>query len=505
VSAARRRFAVLALVLLLLGIGYAVRAQVARGLTFAGSDSYAYVGAAEELIEHGHYRFRVPLWYPDRAVEPPPGYGRLPGYPLLLAALLMDRGHTPLREYKGIFERAKLAQRALDVLTCALVFLAAWRVSGWLAGLAALLFCALSPPLILYAGSILTETLATCLSAVTVVLSLLAVIEERSAGRARGLLCGAGVALACATLVRIDGVLLGAGILSLLLFRSLRGPLLSRRDVAAALLLAALCYAPWPVRNLLVFGDPHPVGRICDARGREMPRTALFGWFATWVVRESQTPETLYCFFRAECVSRLSAYPAEAFDSPQERERLGQLLALRQREGISERVDQGFRDLARERLLRHPLRTLLWLPAQRAFHLWVSANDMPLRATGNKPGPATHGALVGLSVFLVVLAAAGALSLVRSGAGAARRAAVMLGLVLMARTGFLALIGFVDERYIIEVLPAAMILAGAGVSALRPKTPAQGDPHAKAPAAALGLPPALLLLSQGGAQGGGRG
>lgn len=460
-TAARRRRIGLLILILLLGIGYGVRAQVARGFTFAGSDSYAYVGAAEELVEHGHYRFRVPLWYPDRAVEPPPGYGRLPGYPLLLASLL--KGHVPLREYKGIFERAKLAQRLLDLLTCALVFLAARRLTGWIGGLAALLLCALSPPLILYAGSILTETLATCLSTVTVVLALLALTEERSAARARGLFCGAGVALACATLVRIDGVLLGAGLAAPLLSRSLRGTLLRRRDVAAALLLAVVCYAPWPARNLLIFGDPHPVGRICDARGREMPRTALFGWFATWVVREAQTPETLYCFFRAECVSRLSAYPAEAFDSQKERERLGQLLALRQREGISERVDQGFRALARERLLRHPLRTLVWLPMQRAYHLWVSANDMPLRATGNAPGRAARGALIGLNVALLGLAAAGIWGLARR-QGGTRRAAVALCLALAARTGFLAMIGFVDERYVVEVLPTLMILAGAGVS-----------------------------------------
>lgn len=477
VGAARGRTAVL-LVLTLLG-AFLLRWQVARGWTFCGADTYAYAGAASELREHHRYGFRLPLWYPNQPKETPPGYGRLPGYPLLLAALL----DPPLRAYEPLFERAKLVQRGLDTLTCLMVFLCALRLGGPWAAWPALGLAALSPSLALFSAAVLTENLATFLTTLMLVLCVGAALERR-AGRARAYLLAAGAVAGLNTLVRIDGMVVAPVLAAPVLARGA----IRRRDVAAAVLCGLVVFSPWPARNWARFGAAHPLGRPCDIRGREIPHVSVFDWFATWVVREADTPQTLYCFFRDDCVSTMATYPAHAYDSPAERQRLERLLARRNREGLSAVVDQEFKALARERLRREPLRTLVTLPLRRAYHLWVSPNDQPLRATATLPWPAVMSrvrpallwinlATLGLGLWgLVALAArarrrgaAGATAAVDAAAPVDRRllaAAAVMGGALALRTGFLSLIGFVDNRYTLELWPMTMILAGVGLREL---------------------------------------
>src|SRR5688572_18743539 len=95
---------------------WAVRARVARDWVFPGADGYNYMGAAAELVQHHRYAIRPPPWL-GTPKGLPLGYCRLPGYPLFLAAVAPSGWDG---SYQPMMERAKPAQRVLDLLTCVL-------------------------------------------------------------------------------------------------------------------------------------------------------------------------------------------------------------------------------------------------------------------------------------------------------------------------------------------------------------------------------------------------
>lgn len=448
---------------MLLCAGFLIRERIGRGWTFRGADSYAYMGAASELYENHRYAFRLPAWYPEqeRAKPLPPGYGRLPGYSALLAAVVRPQG----ADYETFYAHMKPVQWLIDLGTCLLVFLIARRLAGRAAALVGLLLAVASPFLGWYANAILTENLATFLTTLTLFLWLEALHFE-SAPRQRTLLWALGGAAAgLATLTRIDSlVLLGTLAVPLLLLRGGR----HRRGALLALGLFAAVYAPWPIRNYVRLGHPHVLGGQCDTQGREMAHTAFFAWFATWLVDSAETPGTLYCLFFPHCVSRVDTYPSRAFDGPEEREEVARIFKLRARDGLSDEVDAGFRALAKKRLFAHPLRTLLELPLRRAYALWVNRNDEPLRATRpHWPWPGLTKRLdphlQRISGALAVLGALGLFGLVFLG-GRHRRAALLLGSALALRTAALSLIGFVEARYLLELHPALLALSAVALT-----------------------------------------
>ena len=59
----------------LLAVCIGFRAKTGDGWSFVGADSFAYVGAAKELVENHRYGFRLPDWYKDRPHETQPGVG----------------------------------------------------------------------------------------------------------------------------------------------------------------------------------------------------------------------------------------------------------------------------------------------------------------------------------------------------------------------------------------------------------------------------------------------
>jgi 4-amino-4-deoxy-L-arabinose transferase-like glycosyltransferase len=463
---ARRRVLTALAVAAALALGVWLRTAALPGFTYAGSDSYAYLGAAAELAENHRFANRPPPWYPrlgDPTVPTPLSYGRLPGYPLLLATLIKP----PVREYKDylpVFARLRPVQTALDLLTCVVVFFLAGWLGGPLAAWPALLLAVTSPYLVLFCASVLTETLATCCS--TIALGcLIAALYQRQRARLWWPLAGGVMALGM--LVRIDGILLLPCLLVPALWPSAVGAASRRAGVrltAVSLLVLLVVFSPWPLRNQLRFGDPHPFGRPCDVRGREMPHTAFFSWFATWLRQESDTPSTLFCFFHDDCRSSVQKYPPHAFDSAAERQAVEELFQLRAREGLSERVDAGFRALAQQRLRHHPFRSLIQLPLVRAYYQWTGPADQPLRSAPHPvpffsarsylfPRLSQYTALLGLVGLLLLWARA-----------RTRAAALVLTLAVLGRTAFMALIGFVENRYQLELLPAALALCGVALA-----------------------------------------
>jgi 4-amino-4-deoxy-L-arabinose transferase-like glycosyltransferase len=469
----------LVLCLLVLAGGLRLRQRIGAGWTGLGADSFAYIGAAKELYQNHRYAFRLPDWYPlaDRQQPLPPGYGRLPAYPALLAVTTRPVG-VP---YEVIYSRGKAVQHVIDLGTCVLVGLIAWRLRGRRAGIVGLILAAASPQLGFYASTLLTETLATFLTMLTLWLWVEGLSAARGSPWEVRFLGLGGVAMGLAVLCRIDSLLL----LGCLLIPLLLGRPGLRRGVGLALLALLLTYGPWLVRNTVVLGRPYVLAaRATDVLGREMPRAAFFSWFATWIVDEEDQRSTLWCFFRPSCVSTIYSYPAEAFDSPAERAEVARLFSERARFGLTPAVDEGFARLAQRRLLAHPLRTLIVLPLRRVYRQFTYPSDQPLRSTAPVlPWPEMTQRLIPhlrvLCVGTTLLAICGFLA---AGLPFRRRkradderplpqtqcamsAAWLLCAAIIVRSGALAVFGYVEVRYMEEVYPALLALCAVAICA----------------------------------------
>ena len=174
------------------------------------------------------------------ADEPAPGtaqqFGRAPGYPLFLAALRVTApGERAPR-------RVQIAQAVTGALIVWLIAAIAGRAAGPRAAVAAAAIAAVYPPLVWMPAYVLSETLFSALA-------LAAALALQEGGRRPP-----------RASVVIGGLLSGLAILTrpaMIFFLPFAAAWLARRRPAHAavfLLLAALCVAPWTIRNHRVYG-----------------------------------------------------------------------------------------------------------------------------------------------------------------------------------------------------------------------------------------------------------
>lgn len=186
------------------------------------------------------------------ADEPSPGtaqrFGRAPGYPVLLAALRIT---GPADE---VPRRLKIAQACLGAIGIWLIAAIAGRAGGPRAAVAAAAIAAVYPPLVWISAYALSETLFSTL-ALAAALALSRAFVPSSSADARSSRLDPRVLLIAA------GVLTGAAILTrpaMLFFLPLAAIWMVRRrhamDAVVFLLVAALCIAPWTVRNYRTYG-----------------------------------------------------------------------------------------------------------------------------------------------------------------------------------------------------------------------------------------------------------
>lgn len=467
-----------ALVAVALFLGLQWRIYSTSDFIFAGSDSYSYTSAAAELRTHHRYGFRLPPWYPDRPEEVPPGRCRPPGYPLLLAAL----GTPDEQNYSPFFEHTKHVQWLIDIAAALLLYLLGRCLAGRLVAGLALAVYLLHPTVMAYTASIMTETFAVAVSTLALWLCALSLAPFRPLRKARRALCGAGVAVALGMLIRADGVLLGPCLLLPLLLR--REPLGARvRMVALAISCALLTYSPWVLRNIHTFGAPYPFGSLCEIDGTPIERTWFHNWYASWVRTEMDLLSTQGCIYRRTCGTAPLLFPEYAFDSEQESQQVNALLLEQSFHGMTEHVDAGFYSLWRERVRRYPVRTFLIAPAHRIMQLWLGANDLPVRARPPlHPIRLTddHDRYALLAQWTTWLALSGGLALLLPWWRRQRNLLWLAGLAIGVRTAFLALFGFPEPRYTLELLPLVLVLAGiAVVTPLRLLLAAASAPRAR--------------------------
>jgi hypothetical protein len=420
---------------------------------------------------------------------------RGPGYPAFLAALYLVVG----RGERVIL----LAQAVLDLATC----LIAARLAAAIAperrrsraATVALWLAATCPLVANYAAVPLTETLATFLTAASLLVLACALSDERTQPDIKGrtnniqsitasdsgaakLWFAGSFLVGLGTLVRPETPLVLAALAAVLVWRWRRPPDWGRLVRVGALAGAGLVVAllPWGARNWGRFHEVQFLAPVHAAGPEEFVPRGFSAWTATWLVRYRDV--YLVSWKVDSDPINLADIPPAAFDDSGERDRVGALLdSYNETTTMTPEIDGGFQELARERTARHPLRTYLGVPAGRVATLWLTPRVELLPISGHlvpleeqwREDPAGFSVTVAagaLNIFYLGVAVVGlARVLGARGIGNAGTRTVLAFLIafIVLRTVFLTQVETPEPRYVLECFPALWALGEMAWSATK--------------------------------------
>ena len=422
-------------------------------------DGPFYIELAWNWLKNGVYGFAV-------HGQLTPVDMRVPGYPAFLAAVFAVAGQSP--------RAAMLAQVVVDLATCFVVALIAARLapekSRRRVALAGLWLAALCPFTANYTAVVLTETLVIFLTALAILVLLQTDVGGAHVARATAFLANpwllAGIVVGFGTLVRPETplVLFAAG---LVLVAKWWRPADWMKLIRAGLLMGLgllIPLVPWAARNWNTLHDVQFLApRYSELPGEYTP-LGFTAWTNTWMWRFRDVYLTQWKVNEEEIA--IDELPAYAFDSQDERERMADLLdEYNEALTIDPPLDQGFREIARERTARHPLRTYVTVPLLRTLTLWFtprvellpsSGHLWPLREEWQDDRP-DFLVTLGLSVVNIIY-----IALALAGAWLARRRPGWALLILFCVVRTLFFVKFVETpepRYVLECFPAVIALA----------------------------------------------
>ena len=428
-------------------------------------DGPFYIELAWNWLKNGVYGF--PVYGKLTPVDM-----RVPGYPAFLASVFAFAGQST--------KAAMIAQIFVDLATCFVIALIAARIapegSRRRVALGGLWLAALCPLTANYTAVILTETLVIFFTALAILVLLqtdsgtkdkdaAVTAAHRGAFLSNPWFLG-GLMMGFGTLVRPETPLLlfAAG---LVLLAKWWRPADWRKLVRAGLLMAIgliLPLIPWAARNWRTLHDVQFLApRYSELPGEYTP-LGFTAWTNTWMWRFRDVYLSQWKVNDEEIV--ISQLPPYAFDSDDERERVSDLIdEYNEALTIDPNLDQGFREIARQRTERSPLRTYLKIPALRTLTLWFTPRVELLPSSGHL-WPVREEWQDDRRDFLVTLGltAVNAIYLLLAAAGAwvaRRRPGVALLIVFcIVRTLFFArFVETPEPRYVLECFPAVIALA----------------------------------------------
>jgi len=451
-----------------------------------GGDTVLYEQFAANWLNLGKFAM-------DIGGQPTPVDLRMPGYPAFLAVVYALTGRTGEAARPPVM----LAQVLVDLASCVVIAaLAALlgrlssssakgapeEISFWGLGglrtrhvfLVALWLTALCPFTANYVAAPLTEVWAVFLTAAASLLLVLVASSVTNHAKQTGNNIWIPAALA--------GFVVGLGalmrpetpLLLLTTFAALAFWMLPRRDGKRWILLCALMslacalpLVPWTIRNALTLHEFQPLAPKDTNLPSEVDPVGFMAWEKTWLYRVRDCYLVSWKLNDEEI--QLEDIPPWAFDTPEERQRVADVLETYNDE-ITWTVEEDavFAQLARERTARHPLRTYLWIPLRRAVRIWftprielvpVSGHVFPL-AYQREEDPVDQEVTILfflVNALYVALAFWGACKLWRF--PAARPALAVLLLYIFVRTAFLTTLETPEPRYVLECFPAVIALA----------------------------------------------
>ncbi|HEY0307898.1 MAG TPA: glycosyltransferase family 39 protein [Acidobacteriaceae bacterium] len=426
-------------------------------------DSLLYGDIAKNLLQHGVFGL-------NRSSGVTPTLLRLPGYPLFLVACFKTFG---MEHYRAVM----LVQCALDLGTCALAAGTAARLWGRQAGVWTLWLAALCPFTANYVATALTETPTLfCIA-----LAFYALTRWRTAanGAALGLdrffwmMAGA---LAYAILLRPDGGLLAAAVVpavALLAWHHREreeDPPATKANAAGITIVLCLAIlaplVPWTYRNLHQFHVIEPLAPRYATDPGEMVTYGFNHWYRSWGIDFASTEDVFWNMNEAEI--QIEDIPTRAFDNDEQYDATDKLLRdYNQTTTLTPEMDYRFQLLADARKRANPMRYYLVLPVARLVNMLLRPRTeilpVALEWWQYKKHPAQTVFALGYAVLNFFYFAAAGL-----GAWAACRRLpreqliviyAMLAYVVM-RSLLLMTMDNAEERYTLEFLPLAFVLAG---------------------------------------------
>lgn len=446
---------------LLVGLGF--RILFIWRFPFASGDTPYYEELARNWLYHGVYGFFSNGHLSASAV-------RMPGYPGFLAVIYFLAG--PGRN------AVLVVQAFVDLATCILAACIAARLATGASepirrriSIAALWLAVLCPFTANYTAVPLTEVLATFLTTLAILIFLLPSGYELDLVRTRSDLLRSvltwflgGLVVGLGTLVRPETPLLLAAVLLVYWLRWWRPSNWGKLTVATLWVTTGLLVplAPWAARNARALGRAQFLSpRYAETFGDVMP-TGFYAWTQTWMFRSSDAYLSTWKL-PADPIA-LNDLPSYAFDSLEERSRVASLFERYNRDGgMALQTDMEFAQLARERNQRHPVRSYLWIPIERAAAMWFTPRIalLPYAGTLWPLSDGWHRSSIGFEVtfgftFLNLLYAGLAL------VGAAHwRESPGIGMVvafIVIRTVSLTQLQTCEPRYVLVCLPALLAL-----------------------------------------------
>jgi len=444
--------------------GLALRLFFILHFPFYSGDTAYYEELARNWLYHGVYGF-----YSHGQLFP--SDARAPGYPAFLAGIYFLAGTSR--------KAVMLAQAFLDLSTCSMAAGIADRLASGArdaartrVASAALWLTALCPFTANYAAVPLTEVLATFFTtlALLIFLSPAGMTIQRTAS-SRELLRGTktwftgGLVVGLGTLVRPETPLLLVAVLIALWLRY-RHPANWKKLALATLLMTVgllLPLAPWAARNAVSLGRVQFLApRYAETYGDVLP-TGFYSWTKTWMFRFRDA--YLFTWKLPSQPIDVKNLPSYAADSPEELARVASLLDRYNRaHGMTRTLDFEFAELAHERAKRHPIRTYVWIPIERAAAMWFTPRITLLPFSGRfwplaesyRYNPAEFEVTLGLTllnilyVFMFLLAAWSC----RTNPGV-----LLIVAFILIRTAFLTQLQTCEPRYVLVCFPALLAIS----------------------------------------------
>jgi len=444
--------------------GLALRLFFVLHFPFYSGDTAYYEELARNWLYHGVYGF-----YSHGQLLP--SDARAPGYPAFLAGIYFLAGTGR--------QAVMLAQAFVDLATCVLAAGIAYRVAAGApdatrtrVAAAALWLTALCPFTANYTAVPLTEVLATFLTtlALLIFLSTAGMAIDRNASshellRAAKIWFAGGLVVGLGTLVRPETPLLLVAALIALWLRYRRPANWRTLAVATLVMILGLLLplAPWAARNAVSLGRAQFLApRYAETYGDVLP-TGFYSWTKTWMFRFRDA--YLFPWKLPSQPIDVKNLPPDAADSPEELARVTSLLDRYNRaHGMTRSLDLEFAELARERARRHPIRTFIWIPIERAAAIWFTPRITLLPYSGRlwpladsyRSNPIDFEVTLGLALLNILYVGMG---VVAAWFWRANQGVLLIVTFIVIRTGFLTQLQTCEPRYVLVCFPALLAVA----------------------------------------------
>jgi hypothetical protein len=446
-------------------------------------DTALYEDIATNWLRHHAYAMTVD----DNII---PTDVRMPGYPAFLSFIYWITGHI------GVSARAwvMLAEAAVDLLGCVFigciaVYLlqtangavnkrAAFRAGFWIA--------ALCPFTANYTAVLLTESVATCVSAISICLLVRFAASSSELFHPNAGLKASwdktpeywaalfGLSVGASTLFRPESPILLVSVLLGLAWFFWKHQELTRWSKLALLttIFCAVALGPWAIRNALTLHEFRLLAPKDANLPSEHPPYGFMAWEKTWLYRMRDCYAVTWKL--NEEPINLEDIPPRAFDSASEKSRIAALIEQHNQSlNLTQEQDAVFGRIAEERTARHPLRTHAWVPFQRALTIWFTPRIELLPFAGNlfplkqnweddRTDQLVTAGFSLLNIFYLGLAFLGFLRLWKMSLRT-HVALFAIAVYLVLRTAFLTTVEAPEPRYVLVCFPIVLALAAVAI------------------------------------------